>query len=105
MTMGNMPYKEITSEDLINRLKQDKLLEIIDVREPEEWESGHIPTAKHIPLGELAERMSELQPDKETILVCRSGRRSTMACEYLSQLGYHVVNLTGGMMSWTGETK
>lgn len=103
--MDNVPYKEITPEELLARLEKDKSLEIIDVREDEEWEGGHIPTAKHIPLGDLANRMNELQPDKETILVCRSGRRSTMACEYLAQLGYHVVNLTGGMMKWTGETK
>jgi rhodanese-related sulfurtransferase len=75
------------------------------VREQEEWESGHIPGARHIPLGTLNERHQELDTKQETIIVCRSGNRSGMACEFLESLGYNVVNMQGGMMSWDGKVE
>lgn len=88
-----------------DRLRKGETFEILDVREHEEWVSGHIPEAKHIPLGQLEARIQELDPEIETIVVCRSGNRSGMACEYLSAMGYKVVNMQGGMSQWTGNTK
>lgn len=76
---------------------------LVDVREDDEWESGHIPGARHIPLGTLGERHRELDPNRETIVICRSGNRSGLACEFLESLGYNVVNMQGGMSEWNGD--
>ncbi|MDF2923870.1 MAG: rhodanese protein [Paenibacillaceae bacterium] len=96
-------WKEVMPREVAGKLKKGEPLHIIDVREAYEWRSGHIPGAKHIPLAELPERLRELSPKQENILVCMSGGRSTRACEYLSQLGYKVVNMKGGMSAWTGD--
>lgn len=77
-------------------------MNIIDVREPEEWLSGHIPGAKLIPLRLLPFKIMELDRNTEYLIVCHSGSRSTRACEYLTDEGFKVVNLLGGMSHWTG---
>jgi len=74
-------------------------LAVLDVREPVEWEAGHIEGALHIPLGELVERRDEL-PAAQTLVVCKVGGRSAQAVAYLAQQGYEVVNLDGGMLDW-----
>lgn len=74
---------------------------IIDVREPDEWQDGHIPGALHIPLGSLGARASEIEREREVIIVCRSGNRSSRATAALQRAGYsNVKNLSGGMISW-----
>ncbi|TKH41473.1 rhodanese-like domain-containing protein [Paenibacillus sp. FSL R10-2782] len=96
--------KEITPQQLAARLKQNEEIVIIDVREPAEWSEGHIESAKHIPLGQLLERQHELDPKQETIIVCRSGNRSGLACELLGEKGFNAVNMIGGMNEWTDTT-
>lgn len=71
----------------------------LDVREPEEWQAGHIEGAAHIPLSELPGRIGELPPG-DLVLVCKVGGRSAQAAMYLGQQGYGVVNLAGGMLDW-----
>jgi rhodanese-related sulfurtransferase len=73
---------------------------ILDVREDDEFKSGHIPGAEWIPLGQLATRMNELPKDKTIVAVCRSGNRSGQATELLRQNGFNVHNMQGGMNSW-----
>jgi rhodanese-related sulfurtransferase len=73
---------------------------LLDVRQPEEYRSGHINGAKLIPLGDLSRHMNELPKDREIICVCRSGNRSLAATRQLSAAGYNVTNLNGGMMAW-----
>ncbi|HEY4227525.1 MAG TPA: molybdopterin-synthase adenylyltransferase MoeB [Candidatus Limnocylindrales bacterium] len=76
---------------------------LIDVREPVEWDAGHIPDAVFIPLGQLGEEIGAAVPDKgtEIILQCRSGARSGRGTALLQQLGYtNVVNMTGGILEW-----
>lgn len=97
--------QEQLAHEVALRINKKENFEILDVREPEEWESGHIPGAKHIPLGQLEARYKELDPGKETVVVCRSGNRSGMACEYLSAMGYNVINMLGGMSNWPGNIK
>jgi rhodanese-related sulfurtransferase len=97
--------KAITTDEVAALIKQGKKLHIVDVRELDEWQSGHIPGAKHIPLGMLGQRHTELDPKQETTLVCRSGNRSGLACELLESLGYNVVNMTGGILNWNGNVK
>ena len=72
----------------------------LDVREPYEWQHGHIPGALHIPLGLLAQRLHELPHDTRIVAVCRSGNRSGLVTQALRQRGYDVLNLAGGMLSW-----
>jgi rhodanese-related sulfurtransferase len=73
----------------------------VDVREPDEWEAGHIPGAVHIPLGDLPFRLAELPPTRDLILVCHSGGRSFAATAFLLQNRYpRAVNLEGGMVAW-----
>lgn len=73
----------------------------LDVREPEEWEAGHIEWARLIPLGELSDRVSELPRDKQIVTVCRSGNRSAQARDILLKLGFTTVtSMAGGMNEW-----
>ncbi|HMA35205.1 MAG TPA: rhodanese-like domain-containing protein [Chloroflexia bacterium] len=73
---------------------------VLDVREPDEWDEGHIPGAHWIPLGELEDRFAELDPGQEWVCVCHLGQRSAMAAELLQQEGLRAANLAGGMAAW-----
>lgn len=74
---------------------------LVDVREPDEWRSGHAPGATHIPLGALPTRIGELPRDRDVLLVCRSGNRSATAQQVLRGQGYdRAVSVTGGMSAW-----
>lgn len=98
-----MSIKEIAPNDVASRLNQGASVPLLDVREMDEWNEGHVAGAKHIPLGELHDRLHELDPETETIVICRSGNRSRMACELLSEQGYKVINMTGGLLAWTDK--
>jgi rhodanese-related sulfurtransferase len=75
---------------------------MLDVREPDEWIAGHIPNAHLIPLGQLAQRLKELNPDQEIVVVCRSGNRSAQARDILLGAGFkYVTSMAGGMNDWT----
>jgi rhodanese-related sulfurtransferase len=76
---------------------------VLDVREPDEWQAGHIEGAVHIPLSQLPTRVEELSPDDEIVVVCRSGGRSSRAAGWLSQNGFDVLNLDGGMVAWAAS--
>jgi rhodanese-related sulfurtransferase len=73
---------------------------IVDVREPGEWEQGHIATAVLVPLATVPGNVESFDGDP-TYIVCRSGSRSNQACGFLRGQGRHVVNVTGGMLAWT----
>jgi len=75
-------------------------LSVLDVREPFEWEHGHIDGAIHIPLMDLPERLDEVSGG-QTLVVCKVGARSAQAAAYLLEQGYNVVNLDGGMLDWS----
>ena len=89
----------ISTKDLENKIAEKP--QIIDVREPHEFRSGHIPGAKNVPLGKVAQYI----PSGKTYVVCQSGMRSKQATKALLKQGYDVVNVRGGMMSWTGVKK
>jgi len=72
---------------------------VVDVREPGEWQAGHIDGALHIPLQELPSRVGEL-PEGQLLVVCKVGGRSAQAVGYLSQQGHEAVNLDGGLLDW-----
>ncbi len=103
--MEDYTVRTITPEEVDKLLKEGKDISIIDVREDEEVAAGKIPAAKHIRLSEIPDRMEEIEKDKEHIMVCRSGRRSENASLFLQEQGYKVMNMTGGMLEWEGDTK
>lgn len=77
--------------------------QLIDVREPNEVAAGSLPGAVNIPLGQLAGRMEELDQSRRVVVLCRSGARSTSACEQLTASGFaDVVNLAGGILAYQG---
>lgn len=101
----NESFEVISTDELKEQLEKglpDDVM-IIDVREDEEVESGMIPGAKHIRLGTLPERVEELDQNKTYIMVCRSGRRSEKASEFLVEQGFSVKNMDGGMLKWHGD--
>jgi rhodanese-related sulfurtransferase len=84
------------------RLYNDDAL-VLDVREDKEYAAGHIPKARHIPLGQLAGRLKELDKfkNKPVLVTCRSGQRSARACGMLKKAGFETVyNQAGGIIAW-----
>ncbi len=73
---------------------------LLDVREPDEWEAGHIAGAMHIPLGKLDAGVGDLPADRGVIVVCRTGGRAGKATTALRASGIDARNLTGGMQAW-----
>jgi rhodanese-related sulfurtransferase len=73
---------------------------VLDVREDEEWEAGHVEGSVHIPLMELGARYAELPQAEQTLVVCRVGSRSAYAAAFLIQQGVDAVNLDGGLVAW-----
>ena len=91
---------EITVEELVGR-GLDPDVQIVDVREAEEWAQGHLPGSVLMPLGGLAPRMRGLDPKRPIVTVCRSGHRSLVAAEALTAEGFRdVKSLAGGMIAW-----
>jgi len=74
-------------------------LSVVDVREPVEWDAGHIAGSVLIPLGEFADRLDEL-PEGQLAIVCRTGSRSSMAADWLHRSGVPASNMTGGLKAW-----
>ncbi|MBU0516148.1 MAG: sulfurtransferase [Proteobacteria bacterium] len=76
---------------------------LLDVREPGEYEAGHLPGARLIPVTDVSDRIKELDPDKPTVAYCAIGGRSRVAAQYLSGRGFReVYNLMGGLKAWEG---
>ena len=73
---------------------------LLDVREPYEWQAGHVDGAVHVPMGELLARLGEVPTDREVVVVCKVGGRSAQVVQYLNQAGWSAVNLDGGMYAW-----
>jgi len=94
---------EISTASLHARLDAGESVILLDVRQPEEFAEKSIPNAILIPLGDLPDRVDEIEEfrDKEIVVICRSGNRSGQACMFLTMNGFtHTVNLKGGMLSW-----
>jgi len=99
--------RSLTSDGIRTILDSDKRGEflLLDVRQPEEYETGHIPGSMLIPLGELEARQGELDRNKKIITYCRSGHRSIAAAIALCGLGFDgVQHLDGGILGWPYET-
>ena len=98
-------YQQITPEDAKKIMDSGKEHIILDVREQDEFDEGHIPGAILIPYTEIENKAIEVLPDKDAqiLVYCRSGRRSKIAAESLSKLGYTNVKEFGGIIDWKGE--
>jgi len=94
------PVPSLDAPDLNEKLKNGRHPLVIDVRQPDEYRSGHIPGAKLIPLGELSRHTKELPGNREIVCVCASGNRSKSATRTLVGAGLNAVNMRGGMLSW-----
>jgi adenylyltransferase/sulfurtransferase len=95
---------EIQPSQLARRLERGEKLEIIDVREPYEWAIGHIPGARLVPLGRIADEIPRLDKRREVILYCKVGERSMHAARQLVDAGVtEVRNLAGGILRWIDD--
>ncbi|HYG81466.1 MAG TPA: molybdopterin-synthase adenylyltransferase MoeB [Pyrinomonadaceae bacterium] len=97
--------EEITAAELKERLDRGDDLQVIDVREPNEFEIARLPGTKLIPLGQVTNRMGEIDPARETVVHCKGGVRSAKAIQALAEAGFKgkLVNLKGGIAAWSDE--
>ena len=94
---------QLNVNDAVRLMNDDDVI-VLDVRESNEFSTGHIRDAIHIPVGSLSKRISELEKhkNKKVLAYCRSGNRSNHACRILSKQGFeNVNNMSGGVISWS----
>lgn len=99
------PMPEITATELKQRLDNGDDIQIIDVREANEVAHARLPNSTHIPLAQVLERMSEIDPSRDTVVHCKMGGRSARAIEALKRSGFtgNLLNLKGGILAWSSE--
>jgi len=97
--------EEITAIELKKRIDRGDDLQIIDVREPHEYEIAQIPNSKLIPLGQVLNHINEIDASRETVVHCKMGGRSAKAIEALKRAGFqgHLINLAGGITAWSND--
>jgi sulfur-carrier protein adenylyltransferase/sulfurtransferase len=97
--------QDITATELNELLESGADVQLIDVRQPAEYNFSRIPGSKLIPLGELLNRMDELDPNREIIIHCKMGGRSAQAIMALERAGFkgRMRNLRGGITAWSNE--
>lgn len=78
-------------------------VQLIDVRETQEVQAGHLAGARHIALGDLTQQAESLDRDQPILFYCKTGARSGMATNAFRRAGYEAYNLTGGLVAWTGR--
>ena len=88
------------SFDAFYQLYQNSSLSVLDVREVEEFEMLHLEGARNLPLSQLADTYEQLDKDQLYYVICKSGMRSARACQFLSEQGYDVINVQGGMTAF-----
>lgn len=98
-----MTVAEITPTEFVARRERGESLTLLDVREEWELAVASVPDVVHIPMGEVADRLGELDSGREVVVLCRSGRRSLQVANFLQQKGFQAVNLAGGILAWSRE--
>jgi len=97
--------EELTPRQFLDQRARGEVLTLLDVRE--EWETRLAPvpaSSVHIPMAEVAARMTELDPDAKTVVICRSGGRSLEVARFLQAQGFGAVfNLAGGILAWSRD--
>ena len=102
---GEKRMEEISAKELKERLDRGDDLQIIDVREPDEYEKARLEGSKLIPLGQVANRMGEIDATRETVVHCKLGGRSEKAIEAFTRAGFagRLLNLKGGITAWSND--
>jgi rhodanese-related sulfurtransferase len=105
---ADMPWVMLTSTPPVETIGVDAVAArgreavLLDVREPEEYLSGHVPGAENIPQADLATRLHELPRDRPLMVICQVGSRSLRAAQFLTQVGFsRVANVAGGTRAWS----
>ena len=100
-------YEQISQEEAKNIMDSGEDYVLLDVREQDEFDEGHIPGAILIPHEQITEKAEEMlhQKDAQILVYCRSGRRSKIASEALAKLGYTNIKEFGGIIDWPYETE
>ena len=100
-------YVNITAEEAKQIMDSEEGYIILDVREQDEYDAGHIPGAILIPYTQIEEKAAEMLPDKDQLILvyCRSGRRSKIAAETLVELDYTNIKEFGGIIDWPYEVE
>jgi rhodanese-related sulfurtransferase len=97
--------KDITPQEFLERRTSGNDMTLLDVRE--DWETVLAPVPSdivHIPMGQIADRLGELDPRRETVVICRSGGRSMQVAHLLEARGFgSVSNLAGGILAWSRD--
>ena len=97
--------KQLTPQEFIERRASGEAMTLLDVREDWEVQLAPVPSdIIHVPMGKLGERLNELDPQKQTVVICRSGGRSAQVAQFLSAQGFvSVFNLAGGILAWSRD--
>jgi rhodanese-related sulfurtransferase len=98
-----MSVPEITPAEFVARRDRGEALTLLDVREDWELAVASVPGIVHIPMGQVAERLNELDRDRPVVVLCRSGRRSLEVAKLLQQNGFDAINLAGGILAWSRD--
>ena len=103
VTQQQMP--EISATELKQRLDNGDDIQIVDVREADEVATAKLPNTIHIPLAQVVNRMSEIDPSRETVVHCKMGGRSARAIDALKRSGFtgNLFNLAGGITAWSND--
>lgn len=103
-TAGAETIAELTPRELAELLRSGADLDLVDVREPHEWQIARLDSARPVPLGTLATALATFDPSREIVVMCRSGKRSADAARRLRDAGFHRVrNLAGGILRWSDD--
>jgi rhodanese-related sulfurtransferase len=95
--------KEIKRNEVEQKIANGEDLTVIDVREADELAEKKMPGVKHIPIGEIPNRLSEFKKEEPYYIICERGNRSGEVTEYLEERGYDATNITDGMVGWEDE--
>ena len=100
-------YVNITAQEAKTIMDNEEGYVVLDVREQDEYDAGHIPGAILIPYTQIEEKANEILPDQDQLILvyCRSGRRSKIAAEALVELGYTNIKEFGGIIDWPYEVE
>jgi rhodanese-related sulfurtransferase len=101
---AKLRIQEVSVADVQQMQRDNTQAVYLDVREPNEWNLGHLPSALHIPRGQLEGKIEGLaERDKKIVVYCATGNRSSLAADTLKVMGYEAVSLAGGFKAWAQD--
>ena len=99
-----MTIKQLSATELKNKIQQGDSLFLLDVREPHEFQYAHIANSILIPLNQIPQRLAELDPQQDIVVICHHGMRSQQAAGFLERVGFNnIANLKGGIDAWSSD--